>query len=216
MLDAIFAYIINISEKGDQGALKALLLEHPIYNNFALNVLAFYGQQEMFLYVLESSSGADLRYSPEGRGNALHAAIGGGHDNMARLILARDPEIINELNAYGYTALYQAVLYGQLDMVELLLANGADIKGMDDNHSPLALARAQGGEMQERLEIANLLLLHGIEPIPDIFAPYQGGERLTVTNLLGFNIDMIQGLEITEMEGMTFLLGALFIWPASQ
>jgi ankyrin repeat protein len=215
MFDMIPPYIVNISEKRDGGALKTVLINHPIYNNFALNVLAFYGWEEMFTY-LSNSPGADLRYSPEGRGNALQAAIGGGHLNMVRLILTRDPGIINEPNGNGYAALYQAVLFNQIDIVELLLANGANIHGMDKNHSSLVLARNRGGEMQERLEMANLLLQHGIEPALDTLDLLdQGDGRVVVADLLGVNIDMIQDSGMTEMAGMAFLLSTLFIWPAS-
>ena len=215
MFDLIPPYIVSISEKREENALKEVLKGHPIYNNFALNVLAFYGWEEMFAYLL-NSPGADLRYSPEGRGNALQAAIGGGHINMVRLILARDPEIINEPDRNGHAALYQAVRFNQIDIVELLLANGANIHGIDENHSPLVLARNMGGEMQERLEMANLLLWHGIEPIQDAFHLLdQGDGRVMVADLEGINVDMIQDSGMTEMAGMAFLLSILFIYPDS-
>jgi ankyrin repeat protein len=64
---------------------------------------------------------------------------------------------LDATNSHGLTALHQAVLTGQVDMVRLLLDRGAnaDIRG---NHgwTPLHIAADL-----DRIEIASLLLAHG-------------------------------------------------------
>ena len=63
-----------------------------------------------------------------------------GHCDLEKVtpLLKDNPELISRRDAFGYTPLHDAALEGHKDMVELLLAKGADVNAKDkDGNTPL-------------------------------------------------------------------------------
>jgi len=74
-----------------------------------------------------------------------------GHQEIANYLLERGAEV--DAGNGGNTALHGAVLFGQVDMVTWLLANGANVKVLDFNgKTPLQLA-----EQNQQTTISELL-----------------------------------------------------------
>ena len=66
--------------------------------------------------------------------------IKGDLDTVAAL-LKDHPELLESKDKNGYTPLHEAIGHNQLDIAELLLANGADVNARDGSmHTPLILA----------------------------------------------------------------------------
>jgi hypothetical protein len=64
---------------------------------------------------------------------------------------------IDERCEYGTTALHLAVAWAHLDMVEFLIANGANAHARDDNgRTPLEMARADCLRMHERKRLGGV------------------------------------------------------------
>ncbi len=80
-----------------------------------------------------------------GGGTPLHAAIVGGHWNVADLLLQADPKLIEVKDALGLSPLNLAALHGRTGIVGELLAKGASLETGDrENSQPLHNAAARG------------------------------------------------------------------------
>jgi hypothetical protein len=72
-------------------------------------------------------------------------------------ILAENPELVHSKNIFGRTPLHTAVLIGNKDIVELLIAKGANVNARDNmDETPLTYAFDRG-----HTELADLLRKHG-------------------------------------------------------
>ena len=88
--------------------------------------------------------GADVMLGDKEGDLALHIAVQEGQWEVVASLLNRMPELVDARGAWGNTALHYAAGSGQdlSDIVELLLAKGADISSKnEDGDTPLALAR---------------------------------------------------------------------------
>ena len=75
-------------------------------------------------------------------------------------LLRENPELVRELYARGDTALHHAARNGDLEIVTLLVAGGADVNGMTDHgHFPLYCAAGHG-----HVEATRFLLESGADP----------------------------------------------------
>ena len=63
----------------------------------------------------------------------LHYAATEGHIECAKILLNAAPDTVNGQTNNSLTPLYLACQHGALDMIELLLLNGANLKIKDDN-----------------------------------------------------------------------------------
>ncbi|UCE65836.1 MAG: ankyrin repeat domain-containing protein [Candidatus Zixiibacteriota bacterium] len=95
-----------------------------------------------------------------------------GNSEMAMLFLENDADMSIKDNNYKMTALHFAALFGQLDIVEALLNNGADVNETDAaGKTPLDYANKYGHE-----KVAKLLKSSGAEGEIDSthfgFSPY--------------------------------------------
>lgn len=82
-----------------------------------------------------------------------------GNSEMAGLFLKNNADICIEDKNYQRTALHFAALYGQYDIVEALVKNGADVNKKDGaGRTPLDYACGYGHE-----KIANLLINYGAD-----------------------------------------------------
>jgi ankyrin repeat protein len=96
---------------------------------------------------------------PRGSRTPLLEAVMRGDIEQTRTWIARG-ENVNAANEYGQRPLGLAVRCGNLELVELLLAHGADVnaKCEADSSTPLHMAAEQGWK-----SIAKLLIAHGAE-----------------------------------------------------
>jgi len=75
------------------------------------------------------------------RGDEIHKAVIKGDLNKVVALLKDHPNLLENKDNLGRTPLYDAVCHNQLEIAELLLANGADVNARDGyQHTPLIQA----------------------------------------------------------------------------
>jgi len=84
------------------------------------------------------------------QGTALHIAAQGNNKPLAEFLIAAGA-IVNGRDNAGYTPLHYASVYGHIDMVEMLIAKGADVNPGKRPICPLcdALSSVKGKLPQE-------------------------------------------------------------------
>jgi uncharacterized protein len=85
-----------------------------------------------------------------------------GNRERASTLLARDPKLIDEYSADGFTPLGLAIFFGHQEVARQLVAAGADVNRASRNAihvAPLHSAVESGS-----MELLNLLLEHGARP----------------------------------------------------
>jgi uncharacterized protein len=111
---------------------------------FALGLAAFFGHEEMTVWLLDH--GADVNQSAKNaqRVTALHGAVARRNTSLATLLLERgaNPDVRQET---GLAPLHEAAANGNLELVRLLVVNGAqaDIK-TDAGKTPADFAQERG------------------------------------------------------------------------
>jgi hypothetical protein len=95
----------------------------------------------------------------------LHSAAGGGHEEVAELLLAKGADV-NAKNNDGFTPLHSAAAQGHKDVAELLLAKGADANAKDkDGYIPLYwAAQMQHDELVTLLAPSLVRQLNDVDP----------------------------------------------------
>lgn len=82
----------------------------------------------------------------------IHKNIMSGEINMVKLLLQKNPKLINERDENGYTPLHIAVICNLKEMVNLLLEKGSEINAIDNmGWTPLKIAYE--GEFTEIIEV---------------------------------------------------------------
>jgi hypothetical protein len=120
-----------------------------------LMVAAWYGHIEMMALFVER--GADVRRSNRNGEQALQLAAWGGHLEAMRWLLEHGAPLERQGNHWG--ALHYAVFNGHQQLVEDLIARGANVNALSPNLStPLILAAREG-----RDEVARRLLESGAD-----------------------------------------------------
>lgn len=137
---------------GDLKTVQALLDEHPSLLNSrssqdesALMAASHTGQRAVIEFLL--SRGAVL--------DVCAAAVLGRHAELVGLLDA-DPQRLQARGAHGLPLMYYAALGGQQDVLDLLLARGADINAGDGVTTALHVAAMTG-----RASLARWLLEQG-------------------------------------------------------
>ena len=108
-----------------------------------LHLAAFFGKSEAAQRLL--NAGADVHATSRNslRNTALHAAIAGGHVDVALLLLEHGAPV-DSADAGGHTPLHIAAEGGHLSVARALVARGADPLAVDaDDLTPLARAAAR-------------------------------------------------------------------------
>lgn len=117
----------------------------------------------------------------------IHDACRDGNVEAVRQLLATDPTFVDADDEHRWRPLFHAALYGRLDVVKLLIANGADVAA----HNGDALHYA--AEVPGNKEIVRLLITYGaldahVRPTDDLsrqfFAALFLGEASRVETLL--------------------------------
>ncbi len=181
---------------GDVGRVQAMLQEDPrlaeardAEGTSAVLLATYYGKPEVAARLLAAAPELNLFEA---------AAV--GKVGRARAILEQDPGAAGAFSHDGWTALHLAAFFGRDELVQLLLAHGADVRAIARNaqaNTPLhaALAGKSGSA-------ARRLLAHGA----DVEAATQEGWR--PLHLAAQNGDI-------EMIGLLLELGAQ-VSPSSR
>jgi ankyrin repeat protein len=146
------AEIHEAAELGDLEKVRAYLEKDPKQINATdskdrtvLGRAARSGKKELVEFLLEKGASEDI----------FAAAIVGQTDKVAAF-LKQDPKLINARDSGGKTALHWAALYGQTKVMELLLAQKADVNSLDeDGFTPLHWAATFNQSDAVKLLLAN-------------------------------------------------------------
>ncbi|KAK6357883.1 hypothetical protein TWF730_007240 [Orbilia blumenaviensis] len=121
-----------------------------------MHAAALFGQSQMILYLV--SAGFSVNDCDHTRYQPLHLAVQNNHYDAARTLIELGAPI-NAKNVHGWSSLEEAAFLAadNVEMVKLLLDNGADIESYDsDGISPLNRAVIAGNK-----EVARELLARG-------------------------------------------------------
>lgn len=88
---------------------------------------------------------------------SIHDTVGRNDRAAVAAMLDVHPELIHARNAQCKTPLHYAVTYGATDMIDFLIARGADVNARDKT----GLTPLHTAAMLDRSEEASLLLAHG-------------------------------------------------------
>jgi ankyrin repeat protein len=118
----------------------------------ALHLASFFGWVEAARLLLDRAAPPNAVSRNPMAVMPLHSAAAGGHDEVARLLVAAGADV-NARQRHGYTPLHAAAQNGDAEMTEMLLAAGADPSARtDDGQTPADLATASGhAELASRL-----------------------------------------------------------------
>lgn len=122
----------------------------------ALHLAAFFGHPETVEALLSRGADAEAAAENPSEVRPLHSAVAGRNPHVVRVLLAAEPDLEARQQG-GFTPLMGAAANGLDDLVDLLLAAGADPTTTDDECRTAAdLARAKGKDATaERLESAD-------------------------------------------------------------
>jgi uncharacterized protein len=134
---------------GDLARVKQGLSHHGV-DAFApdgfplLSLALFFGQPEVFRYLLEQGADVNLAARNPMRVAPLHAAAARGDLAAVQLLLERGADA-NARQQSGYVALHTAAASGRKEMAELLLAHGAHPDAATDAGETAADLAQQAG-----------------------------------------------------------------------
>ena len=146
---------LDAVKAGDATRVKQMLVIEPGLANAraesgasALMTAIYHGKTDVRDLLLERGARLDI-----------HEAAAAGKSGDVAALATQNPDAINSFSADGFTPLALAAFFGQRDVAQWLLANGADVNAVARNptgYTPLTGAVARGDA-----EIVRLLLSHG-------------------------------------------------------
>ena len=90
----------------------------------------------------------------------IHDAVRAGDLAKVKELIAKDPKVVREKDASGRTPLHYASNSGNMEIVNILLTGGADVKATDpDGFTPLHWAASAG-----QADAARALIKAGADP----------------------------------------------------
>ncbi|MBU2978742.1 ankyrin repeat domain-containing protein [Alteromonas sp. C1M14] len=148
-LDALKTQYFDAARAGNQTVLQAFYqagLDANVADNkgyTALILAAYHGHSDTVTFLINQAHANPCQ--EDARGNtALMGAIFKGHVSVAKQLVFADCDV-DETNAQGQTALMFASLFDRTDIVETLLAEGADPQHKDKSGNSVAdIALSQG------------------------------------------------------------------------
>ncbi|MDP8255127.1 MAG: ankyrin repeat domain-containing protein [Candidatus Alcyoniella australis] len=118
----------------------------------ALHEASQTGDVEQVQSLIDSGTNLDRISRDDQADAALHRAVGAGHLEIARELIAAGADVNVRTGAFGWTPLHIAAAKGNDEMVGLLLDSGAEVNATDENqHTPLDYALAKGNEQTAEL-----------------------------------------------------------------
>ncbi|KAI4729362.1 hypothetical protein E4T49_02893 [Aureobasidium sp. EXF-10728] len=134
-------------------------------------------------------------------GSALFLAVGGGHEDVVRLLIARDVDINFSNNRGRMTALCQAVTNKHTEVVKILLARGANTETTSDFGA--GVENALTAAVHDGLsDITELLIAHGA----DVNARPGDWSPLQIASSFG-NMDIVRMLVLAQADISDLLHG---------
>src|SRR5471032_627403 len=86
-------------------------------------------------------------------GGEIHTAAARGDVEKVKALLADNPDLVSSQDEHGWTPLYFAAASGHKDVVELLVANKADVNAVNQHFTPLHAA-----VLNHHQDVADLLI----------------------------------------------------------
>ena len=123
-----------------------------IANSNGLRVCSWFGIHTIIPQLMKKDFNIDEQDNEDGE-TALMFACRNGHVTVIDTLLNYDPNV-NIVSRRGYSAIFEAVVWGKTQVVELLLARRHDID-----------VNALGGEAKSKITILMLALTHGCDEI---------------------------------------------------
>ncbi|KAJ9585549.1 hypothetical protein L9F63_002666 [Diploptera punctata] len=120
-----------------------------VYGNSALSLAVLEENHEMVKLLL-----ANMSYNIDEKDVVIYAV---GYGDMKAVTFLIENNIINSQNQHGNTALILAACLGKIDIVELLLQNGADVQITGQHKRTVLMHAAERGHLQ----LVKLLIKHG-------------------------------------------------------
>lgn len=155
------AEFLKAIQSGQTDEVKAMLEQHPQLVQTTgesgvspLMYSVYYGQNEVTQLLL--NSGLDLN---------IWEATAVGDTNKVQKLIREHPDQVNQFSPDGYTPLGLASFFGKVEILKLLLTNGADVNVPAQNEMrvfPIHSATAHR-DPDVSLSMVNLLLSHGAE-----------------------------------------------------
>jgi ankyrin repeat protein len=108
-----------------------------------LHLAAFFGHRDAAARLLEAGAALQAVSRNSLRNTALHAAVAGGHEALAVLLMERGADVTAQ-DAGGHTPLHIAAEAGSVGLARALLERGADPHAVDaEEQTPLSRAAAR-------------------------------------------------------------------------
>ncbi|MGH7837794.1 MAG: ankyrin repeat domain-containing protein [Candidatus Binataceae bacterium] len=175
---------LDAVKAGDAARVRQMLVIDPNLANAraesgasAVMTAIYHGKNEVRDTLLERGARLDIH----------EAAAAGKSENVAALA-AQSPAAINSYSADGFTPLALAAFFGQRDVAQWLLANGAEVNAVAKN--PTGYTALTGAVARGDAEIVRLLVSHGANASHRYGAGYSAlheaaaGGKLEIAKLL--------------------------------
>lgn len=156
-------------------ASQADLLDAREHGTSAILLAAYHGADAVVQVLL--AAGVSL--------NLFEAATVGKLEAVLD-VLEQHPGLVLEFSHDGFTALGLAAFFGHLDLVEVLLARGADVNAVARN--PMKVMPLHAAVAHQHTVIADMLLQHGA----DVNARQQEGFTALLEAVQNRQLDMVE------------------------
>ena len=177
------------------------------YKRYPINIAARYGYLDIVKLLIEHN--VDINTQEEDTGNTpLINAAQKGHINIVKELLIHNPDI-NLKSHEDVTALTMSILNNYIDIVEILLENGANYELTTQGYTPLMIASSN-----ENLEIMELLIKNGA----NVNAKTSDGRTTLILATVDNHYKSVKtlienGVEVDgrDQNGVTALMDAAFL-----